>query len=242
MVWIPGVDEVPMGFSYVTEGPGITVQRMGQATDALCNLRPGDRVGVRGPLGSGFDLVENKRCMLVGGGNGSAPLVPLAEALNSNGCMVYPVIGARTAEELLFIERFEQVTGTAPQIATDDGSKGHHGFVSNIADRLMDELRPEHVYTCGPELMMRKVAEICWSRGIPFQASLERYMKCGIGVCDACAMGHFLVCKDGPVLNGDTLRGVEDFGSFRRGASGVKEPFGPGPPEKGVTIKVQHVH
>ena len=89
----------------------------------------------------------------------------------------------------------------------------------------MDELAVEVVFTCGPELMMRKVAEACWSRGIPFQASLERYMKCGIGLCDACAVGPFLVCRDGPVMDGEDLRQVPDFGLFKRGPSGVKVPF-----------------
>jgi len=225
MVWLPGIDEVPMGFSSIGPSVAITVQRMGEATKALCALAPGDRVGVRGPFGKGFQLLEGKRCLLVGGGNGVGPLVPLAEALVANGCRVYSAVGARTHEELLFIDRLEGIGGASPGVATDDGSKGHHGFVSNLAERLMDEDRPDVVYTCGPELMMRKVADACWDRRIPFQASLERYMKCGIGLCDACACGQYLVCRDGPVLSGDQLLEVPDFGSFKRGPSGRKVPF-----------------
>lgn len=225
MVWLPGVDEVPMGFSSIYPSAAITIQRMGEATRALCALGPGDKVGVRGPFGKGFQILEDKRCLLVGGGNGVAPLVPLAEALVAKGCRVDTAVGARTREELLFIDRLAGITGVPPEVATDDGSEGHHGFVSNLAGELMVEFRPDAIYTCGPELMMRKVADACWERSIPFQASLERYMKCGIGLCDACACGRYLVCRDGPVLSDEQLRGVPDFGSFKRGPSGAKVPF-----------------
>jgi dihydroorotate dehydrogenase electron transfer subunit len=78
--------------------------------------------------------------------------------------------------------------------------------------------------------MMRKVADSCWSREVPFQASLERYMKCGVGLCDACAFGHLLVCRDGPVFDGEALRKVPDFGAFRRGPTGERAPFLTGSP------------
>ncbi len=227
MVWLPGVDEVPMGFSRIEPMASITVQRMGEATRALCSLSPGDRVGVRGPLGRGFHPVEDRSVLLVGGGNGTAPLVPLAEALVRGGCTVRAAVGAREAAELLFAGRLEAVTGSPTLVATDDGSSGFHGYVSDLARDVMDGWGPDHVFTCGPELMMRKVAEACWDRSTPFQASLERYMKCGLGLCDSCAAGPLLVCRDGPVFDGDELREVEDFGSFRRGPSGRREPFLP---------------
>ena len=161
----------------------------------------------------------------MGGGNGGAALAPLAEDLVTKGCQVHAAIGASTGEELLFLDRFEAITGAFPHVATDDGTEGHHGFVTTLADQVMDELHPEMLYTCGPEVMMAKVARSCWDRSLPFQASLERYMKCAIGLCDACAAGPYLVCRDGPVFDGDDLRKVEDFGNFRRGPSGKKEPF-----------------
>ena len=226
MVWVPGVDEVPMGFSHLGGRTSITVQRMGEATEAICRLVAGDRIGVRGPLGVGFDVTKVGRCLLVGGGNGTAPLVPLAEALVARGCDVHAAVGAKTREELLFIDRLEGVIGRPPEVATDDGTAGHPGFVSDLADRLMSELAPDRVLTCGPELMMVKVARSCWDRSIPFEASLERYMKCAVGVCDACAVGPYLVCRDGPVFDGSVLRDVEEFGASRRGPSGLKEPFG----------------
>lgn len=229
MVWIPGVDEVPMGFSDLAPA-SITVQRMGEATEALCSMSPGDRVGVRGPLGRGFDPTADENVLLVGGGNGTAPLVPLAEVLSSMGCSVTVAVGARTADEHLFADRLQAISRNPLLVATDDGTAGHHGFVTALADGFLDSVRVDRVYTCGPEVMMRKVADSCWDREIPFQASLERYMKCGVGLCDACAVGHLLVCRDGPVFDGEALRNVPDFGTFRRGPSGERAPFLTGSP------------
>ncbi|UCC93978.1 MAG: dihydroorotate dehydrogenase electron transfer subunit, partial [Thermoplasmata archaeon] len=130
MVWIPGVDEVPMGFSRIAPNAAMTIQRMGEATEALCALGPGDRVGVRGPLGRGFQLQGEERALLVGGGNGTAPLVPLTEALVAAGCDVTVAVGARTAEELLFVPELEELSGNSVLVATDDGTAGHHGFVT----------------------------------------------------------------------------------------------------------------
>lgn len=227
MVWLPGVDEVPMGFSRLHPRAAITVQGLGVATEALRALGPGAMVGARGPLGHGFTLArKGERCLLVGGGNGMAPLAALAEDLVAAGVEVHVAIGARTSRELLFEGRARAAGCARVEVATDDGTKGFHGFASALAEGMMGGTDPDRVYTCGPEPMMRKVADACWRIGVPFEASLERYMKCGIGVCDACACGQFLVCRDGPVLDGERLRGVEDFGAFRRGPSGLREPFG----------------
>jgi dihydroorotate dehydrogenase electron transfer subunit len=231
MVWIPGLDEVPMGFSRISPTAAVTVQRMGEATEALCNLAPGDRVGVRGPLGRGFNILEDEDVLLVGGGNGTAPLVPLAQSLVERGCRVTATVGARTANELLFIDRLGEITGGSVGIATDDGTAGHHGFVTSLADGIMDKGGTDRVFTCGPEVMMSKVATSCWVKHVPFQASLERYMKCGEGLCGACAAGSQLVCRDGPVLDGDVLKDVPDFGRFRRGPSGRVTSFMTGSPE-----------
>jgi dihydroorotate dehydrogenase electron transfer subunit len=146
-------------------------------------------------------------------------------------CQVELAVGARTAEELLFIDRLADVSGRPVHVATDDGTAGHHGFVTDLARRVLEDGGADRVYTCGPEVMMRKVAEACWRQEVPFQASLERYMKCGVGLCDACAAGHLLVCRDGPVFDGDDLRDVPDFGAFRRGPSGERAPFMTGSPD-----------
>jgi dihydroorotate dehydrogenase electron transfer subunit len=218
MVWLRGVDEVPMALSSKN---AITVQRVGDATAGLSGLEVGDSVGVRAPLGRGFNLVEGN-ILLVAGGVGSAPLAPLAELASQRGCCVTTLLGARTGEELLFRERFERVG--VVKVSTDDGSVGFRGFVSELFERE-DLLDYQQVYLCGPELMMAACFDVLRRVGLVScaQFSLHRYFKCGIGVCGACCIdpGGLRVCRDGPVFRGDLLLGGE-FGRYRRDECGIK--------------------
>ena len=106
-------------------------------------------------------------------------------------------------------------------ISTDDGSKGYKGLASDLAKEEIAKEKFDQVLTCGPEIMMKKLYDIC--KNIPFQASLERYMKCGFGICGQCCIGEGLrVCKEGPVFDGKTLKKIQDFGIYTRDASGRK--------------------
>jgi dihydroorotate dehydrogenase electron transfer subunit len=105
-------------------------------------------------------------------------------------------------------------------VATDDGSRGFNGFVPALAEKLLEKHRFDQIVTCGPEVMMKAVVAAAMKRGIAVQASLERYMKCGIGICDACAFDDRLICVDGPVFTGEQLAASEDFGKWRRDKSG----------------------
>jgi len=120
MVWVRGVDEIPMSLSGHNM---ITVQRVGDASSAIFELAPGDTVGIRGPYGRGFDITNP--LLIVAGGVGAAPLAPLAEAAHGMGYDVLTLLGARTRDELLFQRRFEDAGEV--MIATDDGSAGFHG-------------------------------------------------------------------------------------------------------------------
>ncbi len=208
MVWIRGVDEIPMALSYEN---AITVQKVGPATSALFELEVCDSFGVRGPFGNGFEL-RGGHILLVAGGVGAAPLAPLADKASSSGIRVTTLLGARTKEELLFRERFEAAGEL--KVATDDGSEGEHGYVTEL---LGEAKNYDSIYCCGPEIMMRKVLE----EVIPAKAqfSLHRYIKCGIGICGACCMDGLRVCKDGPVFSGDVLKKSE-FGIYRRDECG----------------------
>lgn len=211
MVWVPGVDEVPMALSSASS---ITVQRVGDATAALFRLGPGDRIGIRGPFGNGFPA--GGRMLAVAGGVGAAPILPAVVA----GGVKRVLLGARSREELLFRERFESLADLS--IATDDGSLGFHGFVPEL---LGEEDVPSYdaVLVCGPERMMAAVLGILVDRGCPDKGyfSLHRYMKCGIGVCGSCCIdpGGLRVCREGPVFPGTTLVKSE-FGRYFRDASG----------------------
>jgi len=239
MVWVRGLDEIPMALSH----PGsITVQRVGEATEALSRLDVGDSIGIRGPFGNGFEVKgegggdgngngeedgdgKGNKIMIIAGGVGGAPLLPLAQQAQSLGLDVTTLIGARTADELLF-EKYFSKCGTL-SIATDDGSKGHHGFITGAMDQF-NLPGFDQFYICGPELMMKSVLDILQAAGLEAMAqlSLHRYFKCGIGVCGACTIdpSGLRVCRDGPVLRGDLLT-TSELGKYHRDATGKKIMF-----------------
>ncbi len=217
MVWIPRHDELPMALSYLGPVKGITVHAYGEATKALAEFRPGDRIGVRGPYGNTFQL-DGQKVLAVAGGTGMASIIAAIEAFAQQGAEVTTAVGARTAEELLFVDR-ASASGEV-HVSTDDGSRGFHGFVPALAQRLFEKHKFDQVLTCGPERMMKLVVDEAHKRETRVQASLERYMKCGIGICDACAFDDRLVCVDGPVFTGTQLASSRDFGAFRRTKDG----------------------
>ncbi|MCD1293842.1 dihydroorotate dehydrogenase electron transfer subunit [Methanocella sp. CWC-04] len=216
MVWVRGVDEVPMTLSYDN---AITVQKVGEATEALFGLNEGDSVGIRGPYGNGWELVGDD-ILIVSGGVGSAPLAPFAEKAASAGVSVTTVAGYRTKEEVHFDSRFRKSGKTI--IATDDGSYGHKGFVTELL-KTLDLSSFSQIYCCGPEKMMFRVLGILDDAGVASrsQFSLQRYIKCGLGVCGSCCMDPegLRVCRDGPVFKGDVLIDSE-MGRYTRDASG----------------------
>ncbi|MCX6686368.1 MAG: dihydroorotate dehydrogenase electron transfer subunit [Methanoregula sp.] len=214
MVWVPGVDEVPMALSSANS---ITVQKVGDATTALFSLNTSDRIGIRGPFGNGF--FQGEKMLAIAGGVGAAPLLPLARG---DRAMTF-LLGARTETELLFVDQLDECTDL--QIATDDGSLGVQGFVTALFDDLNFGAY-DRIVVCGPELMMRavlgKVAEIGIEHRTEF--TLHRYMKCGVGLCGSCCIdpSGLRVCRDGPVISGDLLIKSE-FGQYMRDASGRKQ-------------------
>lgn len=217
MIWVPGVDEVPMSLSTIGRDgtSSVTVRPVGEATRAICGLREGDKIGVRGPLGNGYMVVGDSP-LLVAGGIGVASLTPLAEAMGASGVKPTFILGARSGDQLVFRDRLRVLLDESLILATDDGSCGFKGFASECAPKLMEERRFDAVFTCGPELMMASVFREADARGIPVQASLERYIKCAVGLCGSCAFGPYRVCKDGPVFNTEQLRAVRDEFGWRR--------------------------
>jgi dihydroorotate dehydrogenase electron transfer subunit len=217
MVWIRGIDEIPMSFSGPAE---ITVHAVGEATRALANMQPGDAVGLRGPLGRGF-VLRGDRILLVGGGVGVAPLAFLGEEARRAGMEVVSLIGFRSARGALFLERFERMGRT--MVTTDDGSLGIKGFVSAGLSEL--DLREfSQIYLCGPEPMMWDIILRAGEEAGIIQASVNRHFKCALGICGSCCLDPdgLRVCVEGPVIMADRLIESE-FGKYRRGPSGGKE-------------------
>ncbi len=219
MLWIPGDDELPMSLSYVDgAAKGVTVKAMGETSRHVQGLRAGDQVGIRGPYGNAFDL-SPRRILIVAGGSGAAVLAPAAEHARKKGAAVTVALGAVTGAELLFAERFRAM-GAEVYEATDDGSVGTRGFVTQLANQLLERAAFDAIWTCGPEAMMRKVVDAAAPRNTPVVLALERHMKCALGLCDACAIGPYHVCIDGPVFPAERIASLPEFGGFQRDASG----------------------
>ncbi|MGC9360690.1 MAG: dihydroorotate dehydrogenase electron transfer subunit, partial [Anaerolineae bacterium] len=172
----------------------------GPFTEACCRLGVGDRIWLRGPYGHGFEPV-GERPLLLAGGCGAAGLALLAKRFRVVGTEVAAVVGARSADGLMLAWRYREL-GCDVTLATDDGSAGVRGTTLDAAEDAWQ--RADAVYACGPEPMLQAVALEARRAGVPVWVSLERVMKCGIGVCGSCHCGDKLVCVDGPVFDAAT--------------------------------------
>ena len=220
MIWIPNVDEIPMSVSFIDKKTkGVTFRKIGDATNALFNLKKDDKIGIRGPYGNGFKL-NGKNILFVGGGTGISTITPVIEQAVKNKISSNVILGVKTKNELFFEERIKNL-GANIFVCTDDGSKGYKGFATKLAEELINKNDYDSVITCGPEIMMKKLFDK--STNIDFQASLERYMKCGFGLCGQCCVDEGLrVCKEGPVFNTQKLKKIKEFGIYKRDSSGIK--------------------
>jgi len=223
MLWLPGVDEKPIAIAHPTPLT-LTVARVGPFSTALHGRKVGDRMGWRGPYGHGFSLHEGRPALLVAGGYGAAPLYFLATQAVERGVSTTVALGARTADDLIYIERFRAL-GVNLILATDDGTAGYHGYVTDAISSLATLHSPFSIYACGPEPMLVALHRLCRERGLPGQLSVERYMKCGFGLCGQCALDGWLVCQDGPVFDAEQLDGLRDFGRVHRTATGRRLPI-----------------
>ena len=217
MVWVPGVGEIPLSFSF-TEGNLVefTVNKVGLVTEEIHDLEPGDRIGIRGPYGNGFSPPSGN-CILVGGGCGIIPLRHYFHYYEDHS-NIEVVYGANSDEDLIFMDELVPV-----RPATDDGSLGYRGPVTELFNNMLEDREPNIVLSAGPEPMLYDMFRICREKEIYFQASLERVMKCGVGVCGSCLIDDFRVCKDGPVADSRKLASLKEFGKWKRTKSGARD-------------------
>ncbi len=211
MLWIPGVDEIPLSILDAGNGEvSVTVKAVGDATRHLHQMKTGELVGIRGPFGNNF-TESRGRILMVGGGTGTAPLLFLAKKLAAKADSLSFVIGAKTKNELIFLNELDAVCTEESVLATtDDGSYGIQCLATEPLEKLVHKERFNIIYTCGPEQMVRKVFDLAEKRKIAMEASLERLMRCGIGLCGSCVIGKYRVCRDGPVFNLAQLSEVKD--------------------------------
>lgn len=208
MAWLPDIGEKPFSISG-SDPLTLTVCEVGLVSSALCQLKAGDKLWARGPLGRGFALVGQTH-ILVGGGYGAAPLTFLAKQARAQGHTVTVCLGAKTQADLIMVDEFRRL-GCELLIATEDGSAGEQGLVSLQLLRAMEQDTAASVYACGPTGMLLAVHRLCQRVRVPAQLSFEALIRCGIGLCGSCELSEetcqqlgipsgFLVCHDGPVL------------------------------------------
>jgi len=219
ILWLPDVDFLPMSISSIKENLiEITVKKIGEGTSKLFDLTEGDSIGIRGPFGNSFSYEESKNILVVGGGMGIAALTTLIETLKQNKANVQVAIGAKDEDSLIFNKRLLELIPNT-MCTTDDGSFGKKCVVTDPVEDLINKEHFDLIVTCGPEIMMKKVLELAESKNIEVQASMERKMKCGVGLCGSCCIGvenNITICKDGPVFNSDQLKKFPKFGTYSK--------------------------
>jgi dihydroorotate dehydrogenase electron transfer subunit len=191
----------------------ILYKTVGRGTALMSEAKKGDYLTVLGPLGKGFSQPPTEGLsILVAGGIGIAPLFFLAQTLEEKNLIF--LTGYRCAAEIVPFNKvgLKAKTGVT---ATDDGSVGFHGFVTDLlkARWQKDPESPAYIFACGPAAMLKKVADFSLENGIPCQMSLEAYMACGIGACQGCAvksshqkeLTYYLVCRDGPIFTAPSI-------------------------------------
>lgn len=180
----------------------LLVQKVGDGTKTLAELRVGSIVNMMLPLGNSFSTPStNEKTLLIGGGVGVAPLLQLGKELKASGTQVTYLLGARSADDLLELDYFSNFGDVLT--TTEDGSAGEKGYVTQhsiLKDGIFDR-----IYTCGPKPMMQAVASYAKSQNIECEVSLENTMACGIGACLCCVEdtidGHICTCTEGPIFN-----------------------------------------
>lgn len=176
----------------------------GDGTRALSLKNEGDMLDILGPLGNGFTVKNDGdgAVLLVGGGIGTFPLLNLAKQMPGRATVL---LGFRSESNVLLTDELGAVSRNV-FVATEDGSCGYHGLVTDILSNIIGSNKVDMIYTCGPVPMMKAVTELAVGNGIPVQVSLEERMGCGIGACVTCTCtvggSKKRVCKDGPVFDG----------------------------------------
>ena len=212
--WGADIDErpyLPRAFSYARWDAGVAhflLEDVGPGTRRLCALGEGDGLWLLGPLGNGFTGPADKRhALLVGGGIGIAPLAIWQDALASVDSPVTALLGFRGRAHADGARLFREAL-----LASDDGSVGHHGLVTDLLRVELDRDSHATVYACGPPAMLESVRALCAAREVPAQLALEAGMACGFGACYGCVVptrtGYLRVCVDGPVVDAAQLERV----------------------------------
>lgn len=235
MLWLPGVDEIPMSIA-LDDGKHLQVTffAVGDMTKKLAMLKKGDLVGLRGPFGTHYEWKPGQKLALIAGGYGAAPMFFAAKQAAKDGCTLEVFVGARSKEHLLYLKEFARLPRTTVHVATDDGSQGFKGTNVSLLTNMLRERNHSvrkpfihRIFACGPERMLAAVSDLSFNEKIPSQLSLERYMKCGFGLCGNCVVDPLgmRMCTEGPVVHNELCRKISEFGKCHRDELGKKHTF-----------------
>lgn len=193
---------------YETNSIKVLIKNVGEGTKTLCLQKVGKKLNLIFPLGNSFTIPKNAKVLLVGGGVGIAPMMFLSKFLKEKGNFPEVLYGSRNSSEIAEKELFMQ--NAELHICTDDGSEGFHGFVTNHKCLSENIEQYSFIYACGPNVMMKAVAQKAQAKNIPCEVSLENRMACGIGACLCCITpttdGNLTTCLKGPVFDAAKLK------------------------------------
>jgi len=212
---------VPLGIHKIRkEGISLLYKVVGNGTRLLSRRQKGEDIDILGPLGNGFDMSairgKDPKVVIISGGHGIAPLYALSEMLAKNKNEIDLFMGARKKDHIIYVKELRRL-GVKVHIATDDGSLGHKGPVTDLLKKFLERYTTyavrHTIYACGPKPMLKAVSGIAKEMNIPAQVTYDEYMACGIGACRGCAVdtteGMKLACEDGPVFDARIIKWAE---------------------------------
>jgi len=215
-------------FGYENDIISFMIENRGECSKKMINADTGDYFGLTGPLGNSFKTEGLNNFLIIGGGIGTAPVLYLANNLKKDNYGLNLLIGERTKENIIYNSSIDLFKNKGIEIFTDDGSMGIKGYPTDILDELLDNNKFDTACICGPEIMMKTAIDKIKDRIDNIQVCMERYMKCGIGLCGSCVLDDIglRVCKEGPVFDYKViLSKTGEFGSYHRDGNGVIKKY-----------------
>lgn len=221
MLWLPGVNLKPFSVAWQTDKQfGLIALKVGPYTQKLFELKRGDKIGILGPYGNNYDLTGKKKILIIGGGSGMASVTFLAQEAKRQKVEVDFILAAKTKDKIIYEDWLKKLAVNV--FHRFQNKKYERAW--NIIEDLVGQNSYDGLYACGPELLLKQTVDLSLNKNIFCQVSLERYMKCGIGVCGTCCIDPLgiCLCQAGPVVLAQFAKKITEFGQFHRDATGLK--------------------
>lgn len=225
MLWLPKVDAKPFSIAWQTPAQfGLAVIKIGPYTERLFKAKTGDLLGILGPYGTSYNFSDKKKILIIGGGSGVASVTFLAQKAREENIEVDFVLAAKTKDQLIYESWLKKLSVNVYHRFQEGGGLKH---AWDIFKDLTEKNNYDGLYGCGPELLLKKLVDFSLAKNIFCQLSLERYMKCGIGICGSCCIDPFgiCLCQSGPVINNHLANQITEFGKYHRNSAGQKVYF-----------------